>query len=107
MEPPPGQVEGLLTREIARLAEEFRGTFSHETIDRYVRELLHQFNGARITQYVPILAYRFSHERLRALARVEGLIRVERPHLLFVCVRNAARSQMAAALAAHLRHGQV
>ena len=44
MEPPPGQVEGLLTREIARLAEEFRGTFSHETIDRYVRELLHQFS---------------------------------------------------------------
>jgi arsenate reductase len=45
-----------------------------------------------------VLAHRFARERLRALARVEGAIVTEQPEVLFVCVHNAGRSQMAAGL---------
>jgi arsenate reductase len=43
-------------------------------------------------------ADRFARERLRALGQSEGTIAKDRPEVLFVCVHNAGRSQMAAAL---------
>jgi protein-tyrosine-phosphatase len=45
-----------------------------------------------------VLAHRFARERLKALAQVEGMITKEMPEVLFVCVHNAGRSQMAAGL---------
>jgi arsenate reductase (thioredoxin) len=86
------------------LAKEFAGTFSQETIDRYLRESTELFGGARISVYVPVLAHRFARERLRALAQVEGRLVKTQPEVLFVCVHNAGRSQMAAGLA-NLRSG--
>ena len=47
---------------------------------------------------MPVLAHRFARERLRALAQSEGLLVKEQPEVLFVCVHNAGRSQMAAGL---------
>jgi arsenate reductase len=47
---------------------------------------------------VPVLAYRFARERLKALAQAEGKMTKEMPEVLFVCVHNAGRSQMAAGL---------
>ena len=43
-----------------------------------------------------------ARDQLLAAARVEGRIVTATPELLFVCVHNAGRSQMAAALAQHL-----
>jgi protein-tyrosine-phosphatase len=40
---------------------------------------------------------RFTRDRLRALAKVEGKIETTVPSVLFLCVHNAGRSQMAAA----------
>jgi len=48
--------------------------------------------------FVPVLAHRFARERLKALGQAEGLITKEQPEVLFVCVQNAGRSQMAAGL---------
>jgi protein-tyrosine-phosphatase len=48
--------------------------------------------------YVPVLAHRFAHERLKALAQAEGIVGEDEPEVLFVCVHNAGRSQMAAGL---------
>jgi protein-tyrosine-phosphatase len=48
--------------------------------------------------YVPVLAHRFARERLKALAQAEGIVDKEQPEVLFVCVQNAGRSQMAAGL---------
>jgi arsenate reductase (thioredoxin) len=45
---------------------------------------------------------RFTRDRLRALARLEGLIDDHRPAVLFLCVHNAGRSQMAAGWMRHL-----
>ena len=51
---------------------------------------------ARTTQWVPLLAERFARDRLRALARLESDLGVTTPSVLFLCVHNAGRSQMAA-----------
>lgn len=96
-----------LRRETDRLATEFRGKFNRETIERYARESLERLGEVSVTRYLPIFAYRFTRERLVALAEVEGLLSPDCPNVLFVCVRNAARSQMAAALARHLSGGLV
>ena len=80
------------------LADEFRGVFSQETIERYIAESLDLLGGARINVYVPVLAHRFARERLKALGQAEGAITKEQPEVLFVCVQNAGRSQMAAGL---------
>jgi arsenate reductase len=45
-----------------------------------------------------VVAHRFARERPQALARTEGLVTKEMPEVLFVCVHNAGRSQMAAGL---------
>jgi arsenate reductase (thioredoxin) len=44
------------------------------------------------------MEYLSPSERLRALAQVEGKLTKDVPEVLFVCVQNAGRSQMAAAL---------
>jgi arsenate reductase len=99
--------EVALRREIARLAEEFEGIFGRETVDRYVRESLEQLQGARISDFVPLFVHRFARERLRALGQVQGKIGKLIPEVLFVCVHNAGRSQIAAALTDALGAGLV
>jgi arsenate reductase len=96
-----------LRREIGRVADQYRGIFSQETIDRYVRESIEALEGARLRDYVPTFVYRFSTQRLKALAQNQGLIQKDRPSVLFVCVHNAGRSQMAAALTNALSEGRV
>jgi arsenate reductase (thioredoxin) len=91
----------------ARLGNEFAGLFSTETIDRYLQESADQFANAPIRDFVPVLAERFARERLRAVAQVEGKLVKEVPEVLFICVQNAGRSQMAAALLDHHAKGRV
>jgi len=54
--------------------------------------------GGGINVFVPVLAHRFARERLKALAQADGMLVTEMPEVLFVCVHNAGRSQMAAGL---------
>jgi protein-tyrosine-phosphatase len=89
------------------LAGEFKGVFSEETIARYIAESLDLLDGARINVYVPVLAHRFARQRLRALAQAEGMLVKEQPEVLFVCVHNAGRSQMAAGLVKLRSEGRV
>jgi arsenate reductase len=94
-------------RSIESLAEEFRGIFSLETIERYVNESVDRLSGARVVDFIPLFVHRFAREQLRALAQTEGAIIKEVPEVLFVCVHNAGRSQMAAALLDHHAKGRV
>jgi protein-tyrosine-phosphatase len=98
---------GHLERGLARLRDEFAGTFSGETVERYMAESLAALGGARVTNFVPLFVHRFARERLRALGQVEGRIAKDVPEVLFVCVQNAGRSQMAAALLDHYAAGRV
>jgi len=84
------------------LTDEFAGVFSQETVERYIGESLDLLGDARIHVFVPVLAHRFARERLKALGQAEGVIVKEHPEVLFVCVQNAGRSQMAAAWAKSL-----
>jgi arsenate reductase len=89
----------VLDRITADLAIRFAGTFSRETVADYVRDS-HELlgNKARITRYLPSLTARFAGDRLRALAEADGLTTDAVPGILFVCVQNAGRSQLAAGL---------
>jgi arsenate reductase (thioredoxin) len=95
------------TRSIEALAEEFRGIFSLKTVERYVDESIDRMSGARVVDFIPLFVHRFSRQRLRALAQAEGMIAKDVPEVLFVCVHNAGRSQMAAALLDHHAKGRV
>jgi arsenate reductase len=89
------------------LAREFAGVFSQQTIERYIAESLDLLGDAKINVFVPVLAHRFARERLRALGQAEGTIVKEHPEVLFVCVQNAGRSQMAAGLMNYRAQGKV
>jgi arsenate reductase len=80
------------------LVDEFAGVFSRETIERYIAESVDLLGESKINVFVPVLAHRFARERLRALGQADGTITKDQPEVLFVCVQNAGRSQMAAGL---------
>jgi arsenate reductase len=90
-----------------RLSGEFTGIFAPETVRRYIYESTDAWNEVRVTTFVPLLIERFARERLRAVAHIEGKLMKDKPEVLFVCVHNAGRSQMAAALLNHYAEGNV
>jgi arsenate reductase len=100
-------LERRLHAMAARLAAEYEGMFSRETVDAVVVDSLGRLGSISITTHLPVIVERFARERLRAVARTTGLLPRQRPLLLFVCAQNAARSQMAAALARHVSGGRV
>jgi arsenate reductase len=78
------------------LVDEFGSMFGVETIERFLYSSYDQFaKDARIINFLPLIAQRFARQRLRALARVEGHHVDGKPVVLFLCVHNAGRSQMA------------
>ena len=92
----------------ARLSDEFAGIFSAETVAECVDDSADALMlRARIGSHVPVLSERFARERLRAAAQAGGMLVKEVPEVLFVCVHNAGRSQMAAALLDHHAGGKV
>ena len=91
-----------LEHAISKLTEEFHGVYGRETIERFVNTSYADLSGpATVTTFLPLLAERFSRQRLNALARVEGHVE-GKPTVLFLCVHNAGRSQMALGFFRHL-----
>jgi arsenate reductase len=92
----------VLSRTAAHLAERYAGIFSPETVERYVFESYATLSRtARIRTYLAATAGHFADDRLRALAQSQGKIDKPVAQVLFVCVHNIGRSQIAAALLAH------
>lgn len=84
-----------LEHAIAKLTEEFHGVYGRETIERFLNaSYADLLKTATVTTFLPLLAERFCRQRLNALAKVEGHVR-GKPTVLFLCVHNAGRSQMA------------
>jgi arsenate reductase (thioredoxin) len=99
VEPAAPKSTPALGRIAADLATRFRGVFSLETIAATVVDsygLLAQRFPTNL--YLNSLTSRFSGDRLTALASVEHRVIDDRPTVLFVCVQNAGRSQIAAAI---------
>jgi protein-tyrosine-phosphatase len=86
-----------------RLREEFEGIFGRQTIERFLHSSYDQFAAnATIPHFLPLLGERFARQRLHALARTEGRLTDGKPVVLFLCVHNAGRSQMALGFFQHL-----
>lgn len=103
-----GELRLRIRREAEALHQEFAGIFGIETVERYVQESFDSIRGrARVLDFVPVFVHRFTRERLKALAQAEGTVAKDQPEVLFVCVHNAGRSQVAAALTATLSGGKV
>lgn len=90
------------------LAYAFEGVFSREAVAQAVADARARLEpAAKVTTFLPVLVRRFAQEQLVAAGQVSGNIAHTVPELLFVCVHNAGRSQLAAALAQHLSGGRV
>lgn len=92
----------LVKSAAERLRKEFEGEVNVETIERLMADSLDTILAkARLPQWVPMITEKFARDRLRALMRLE-LGDDAKPAILFLCVHNAGRSQMAAGFARHL-----
>jgi len=99
----PLDQQKLVRHASATLERELAGTFGPETIERFIIDSLDKLAPtATVTTFLPLLTERFARERLRALAKIESLDASDRPSVLFLCVHNAGRSQMAAGWLRHL-----
>ena len=97
-----------VARVVDDLAYSYEGVFSRESVAQVVQES-HELLAEKssVHGFVLVLTERFARERLSAQAKAQGLRVTDSPEVLFICVRNAGRSQMAAALMAHRSGGQV
>lgn len=87
------------------LAARYRGVFSRETVARFLADSRNLLAAAG----APLLASRaaaFAASRLDALHRTEGNLS-GMPSVLFVCVQNAGRSQLAAGILRQLAGDKV
>lgn len=97
------EVPDVVSRIADDLAYRFSAHFSPETVAKYVADsywLLAE--RSRVDRFLPSLTARFTSDRLGALATSQGIVLRGTPEVLFVCVQNAGRSQMAAAILRHL-----
>jgi arsenate reductase (thioredoxin) len=98
--PSPVLPDERLTAGVARLAAQYAGLVSVETVQRLLTDsYLRLATTAQVRTHLVVLAERLTAERLDALAHVrQGGPGTGVPRVLFVCSHNAGRSQMAAAL---------
>jgi protein-tyrosine-phosphatase len=95
-------------RVVDDLVYRFDGVFAPEAVRAAVAAARGSLEPvATVTEYLPVLVERFAHDQLVAQAQHAGRVAKPVPELLFVCVHNAGRSQMAAALAESLSGGRV
>lgn len=91
-----------------KLQKQFDGQVNTETVERLLHEstdtLLQQGTN---TMWIPLLAERIARDKLRALTRLESDRTDLKPSVLFLCVHNAGRSQMAAGWLRHLGGNEV
>ena len=102
----PLEMRPLISASAERLRTDFAGVYGEETIQRFMAESWESLQGAKVAAFVPLFVERFTRQRLRALARVEGKSTDTRPMVVFLCVQNAGRSQIAAGWLQHLAGDQ-
>jgi arsenate reductase len=92
----------------AALERRWQGKVNVETIERFMTESLDLIlPGAYVTTWIPVLVERLTDDRLRALMRLDSTQTDLNPSVLFLCVHNAGRSQMAAGFMRTLAGGRV
>ena len=101
-------VRGLLLKSSDRLHALHKSHFALETVEKYVFESYELLDAtSEIKIYLPSLAERFSSDRLKALLKSTNPEAYGALDILFVCVHNSGRSQMAAGFMSHLGGSKV
>lgn len=100
--------ERLYQNIIDDLVYRFDGIFTKESVEDAVALGRRQLERtATVRDHLPVFVARLARERLVSAAQAEGRVAKPVPEILFVCVHNAGRSQLAAALADHMAAGRV
>jgi protein-tyrosine-phosphatase len=96
-------IENQLLTSANRLYSVFKKHFSLETVEKYIFESYQLLEAASTLKiYQHSLAERFARDRLYALLKSENLQPTDKLDILYVCVHNSGRSQMAAGFTAKL-----
>ncbi len=98
------QAERMALHGAARdLHIKFRGIFGQETIESLLLDSYAELAAkATVTRWLALGAERFACQRLEALAHAQNQAAGKMPAVLFLCVHNAGRSQMALGWFTHL-----
>jgi arsenate reductase (thioredoxin) len=89
------------------LHTQFRGIFGEETIESLLLDSYAELaSRSTVTSFLAIGAERFARQRLAALAHAHADASGRLPAVLFLCVHNAGRSQMALGWFSHLAEGR-
>ncbi len=92
---------------VDRLTKEFDRAFDESTVRGFVEASYHELaREARTPTFLGLLAERFARQRLQALAQLDGTDAARGPAVLFLCIHNAGRSQMALGWFKHFADGR-
>lgn len=96
-----------LGRIVDDLSTRFAGVFSRATVAAHVSESRELLSAAGQSPLISSRTAVFAATRLEALSAARRVGARDRPEVLFVCVQNAGRSQLAAAVLRHLAADRV
>ena len=103
----PTEESEIIEHSVSQLSRKYAGKFDESEIRPIVKDSYASFADAKVRTFIPVFTTRYADDRLRAMAKVRGLITDTPPSVLFVCVHNAGRSQMAAGWLRHLSRGKI
>jgi protein-tyrosine-phosphatase len=102
------RTQKLIAGIVDDLAYKYDGIYDRETVTQFVSKAYDsQATGASVTKHLALFTQRVAEEQLVASAQANGLVAKATPEVLFICVHNAGRSQMAAAFLHHVSGGRV
>lgn len=103
----PAGIATALHRAARELHLEFAGVFGEPTIERLLLDSYRELAAnATVTQWLMVFTEDFARERLQAMSLSEARPDGRPPTVLFLCVHNAGRSQMALGFFHHLAQGR-
>jgi protein-tyrosine-phosphatase len=92
----PLDTQRSLNPAFSALKKQFHGTFDDESIEHFLVDSYERLAAtSRNPTFLSVFAERFARERMQAMTRVDATT-PNKPGVLFLCVHNAGRSQMAA-----------
>ena len=97
-----------IKRRVDDLCSDFAGQFDRRQIEQVMDDSVEQVAGsARLFDFVPLIAYRFTRERLNAIRRARGEELEGTWDVVFVSLSGGGRGQIAAALTTLLSEHRV
>jgi protein-tyrosine-phosphatase len=103
----PSGAQSALRSAAHDLHRQFHGVFGEETIHQLVLDSYRELAAtASVNRWLVVGAEKFTRQRLDALVHAETPARGRVPGVLFLCVHNAGRSQMALGFLNHLAGGR-